>query len=108
MAILQGSSYRLPIRITDSEGRIISASMVEDASFVFGELRKGLEDVSFAGENWIVPLTQEETFALDGVVEWQARFRLVDGEVVGTIPKSEYIYNSIDKAVFGGGKDVGE
>lgn len=108
MAILQGSSYRLPIRITDSEGRVVGASMVEDASFVFGDLRKGLEDVRFEGGNWIVPLTQEETFALAGVVEWQARFRLVGGEVVGTIPKSEYIYNSIDKVVFGGGEDVGE
>lgn len=108
MAILQGSSYRLPIRITDSEGRVVSASMVEDASFVFGELRKGLEDVSFDGENWIVPLTQEETFALADVVEWQARFRLVGGEVVGTVPKGEYIYNSIDKVVFGGGEDAGE
>lgn len=108
MAILQGSSYRLPIRITDGDGNVITSSMVEDASFVFGDLIKGLEDVSFEGENWIVPLTQEETFGLAGVVEWQARFKLASGEVVGTIPKSEYIYNSIDKVVFGGGEDVGE
>jgi hypothetical protein len=106
MAILQGSSYRLPIRITDGNGNVITSSMVEDASFVFGDLRKGLEDVSFEGENWIVPLTQEETFALAGVFDWQARFKLTSGAVVGTIPQREYIYDSIDNVVLGGGENA--
>lgn len=108
MAILQGSGYELPIRITDSEGRVITDADVVAGSFTFGELEKEYGEggeVYFDAEqeSWILPLSEEETFEMRGTVEWQARFLFVNGLPDGTKPKSENVYASINKRRFTGG-----
>ena len=112
MAILQGSGYELPIMITDSEGRVITDADVVAGSFTFGELEKEYGEggeVYFDSdkEMWILPLSEEETFAMNKTVEWQARFLMANGKPDGTIPKSENVYESINKRRFtGGGEDA--
>ena len=115
MAILQGSSYKLPIVIRDCAGLAIVDKMVVKGSFTFGDIVKaygeGSEDVVFDDEKgaFIVVLTEEETRKLQGTVQWQARFLFNNGEVGGTQPVSEYIYDSIDKTNLSGGDgNVGE
>lgn len=108
MAILQGSGYELPIRITDSEGRVITDADVVAGSFTFGELEKEYGEggeVYFDGEqeSWILPLSEEETFAMNKTVEWQARFLFVNGLTDGTIPKEENVFSSINKRRFTSG-----
>lgn len=115
MAILQGSSYRLPIKIRDCVGNLVTSDMVVKGSFTFGTITKaygeGSSEVVYDAENgtWVVVLTEEETRQLKSTVQWQARFLFNNGEVGGTQPVSEYIYDSIDKTNLSGGvEDVGE
>lgn len=111
MAILQGSSYKLPIVIEDVNGEAIDESLIERAVFTFGEIKKEFGD---GGEvyydwdlgAWIMPLSEEETFALQRSVMWQARFLFKSGKVDGTVPKEEYVYESINHDILGGEVDA--
>lgn len=115
MAILQGNSYELPIKITDCGGNLVNADMVIKGSFTFGTITKaygeGENEVTYDAEKGVynVLLSEEETKKLEGAVKWQARFLLKNGEVKGTLPKSEYVYESINKVQLSGvSEDVGE
>ena len=115
MSFLQGSGYKLEIPITDSEGKVaVTADMVTEGSFTFASdnikivkryFKDGSGEVKFDTDKgaWIVPLTESETFAFKKIVEWQARFMFADGLPDGTIPKREYLYDSIDRTEFSGG-----
>lgn len=108
MGILQGSGYELPIKITSPDGRVITDADVVAGSFTFGELEKEYGEggeVYFDAdiESWILPLSEEETFAMSGTVEWQARFLMANGLPDGTIPKMENVFESINKRRFTGG-----
>lgn len=105
---LQGSSYNLPIQIKDLKGKIITNADVTEASFTIGNITKdykndgtGEVEFDYVENSWIIPLTQEETFALQkGLVQWQARFIFNNGLVDGTKPKSENVFESINKTIF--------
>lgn len=113
MAFLQGSSYELPFQIDDCDGNLIVADMVDKASFTIGEITKNYgeegDEIWFNEETkeWIVPLSEEETFLLDDEngVEWQARFLFVSGKVDGTDVTQEYVYKSINRRKFTGGEE---
>lgn len=105
--ILQGNTYRLPIQVKDSAGNIITPSMITKAQFVIGDYEKFYEDggeVGFDKESnaFIVPLTEEETFALRGKMMWQVRFVFLDGSIDGTIPRFEDVSRSITDTIIGG------
>ena len=109
--ILQGSSYELPIYITDCDGNAVTEEDVTKGSFTFGHITKDYGDggeVTFRDGAWIIPLSEEETFSLKGVIKWQARFLFVNGKPDGTSPKNEYIYDSINKRILSGGEDDAE
>ena len=102
MALLQGCSYMLPVVIRSSKGEVITADMVERASFTFADITKlygegGEVLFDYDRGAWVVPLSEEETFALRGLIKWQARFLFINGSVDGTNPKSEEVSGSIDK-----------
>lgn len=107
MALLQGSSYVLPIKITEKSGQVVTGDVVVSNSFTIGNITK---EAVYNSETqmWEVPLTEEETFGLDNKnVEWQARFKFVGGRVDGTVPKEEYVYQSVNKVkLSGGGKNA--
>lgn len=105
MALLQGSSYYLPIKITDHEGKVVTGEIVQKNTFTIGNITK--EGV-YNGEThmWEVELTEDETFGLNNkAVEWQARFLFNDGTIDGTRPKLAYVYESINKEKLSGGND---
>ena len=111
MAMLQGNTYELPIRVTDCGGKVIDDTMVQGGSFSIGEIEKKYGEVWFDNERkcWIIPLSESETMGLSKSTKWQARFLLNNGQVVGTLPKTEYVYESINKVQLSGvSEDVGE
>lgn len=113
MAILQGNTYLLPVQVKDCDGAVIHVDQVVKGEFTFGSLVKFYGesgDVSWdeALQSFIVPLTEEETFAFKGVVAYQGRLLLKNGSVSGSVPTSEYIYESIGKTILSGSNEVGE
>ena len=100
MAFLQGNTYQLPIQIKTPNKQIVTPNDVIKVQFVFGELEKFYgEDgvVTFDNERncFIIPLTEEETFAMSKSVSWQVRVLYVDGNIDGSSPRIENIKDSI-------------
>lgn len=108
MSILQGSSYKLPIKIVAKNGFLITDKIVKKGVFQFGNIEKFYGEggeVQYNKEKgcWILPLTESETANLKNTVEWQARFLLNNGEIVGTKPTEEFVYKSINLTDLNGG-----
>ena len=100
MALLQGNTYEIPIQIKDSNGEIVTPNDVNRVQFIFGDLEKFYEDggvVTFDNETncFVIPLTEEETFAMSGNIKWQVRVLYITNQIDGTKPKTENIYESI-------------
>lgn len=116
MAFLQGNTYLKPVQVLDGDGNVIKANGVVKGEFVFGDLYKyygGGGEVIWSSEAnaFIVPLTEEDTFSLEGVVECQARLVLDDGSVSGSVPEGHYVYTSKSKTRLtegGAGEQSGE
>ena len=113
MALLQGNSYELPIKISDRCGKVVNDTMVKSGVFSFGGIEKKFgEDGEVWYDNerecWVVPLSESETMDLAKSIRWQAKFLLNNGLSKGTLPKSEYVYDSIIKVDLSGVEDVGE
>ena len=112
MAMLQGNSYELPIKISDSCGKVVNDTMVKSGVFSFGGVEKMFGEggeVWYDNERecWVMPLSERETMELAKTVKWQAKFLLNNGLSKGTLPKSEYVYESIVKVNLSGVEDVG-
>jgi len=108
MPILQGNTYELPIQIKDSEGNFVTPEMIKKASFTFGKIEKNYGELDnvyydYYQNAWILPLTENETFILKDEVKWQVRFLFIDETIDGTLPKTEYVYSSINKKILTGG-----
>lgn len=116
MVLLQGNTYLKPVQVLDNNGNVIKANRVVKGEFVFGDLYKYYGDggeVIWDSESsvFIVPLTEEDTFNLEGAVECQARLVLNDGSVSGSIPEGHYVYTSKSKTRLtegGAGEESGE
>ena len=109
--LLQGNTYELPIQIKDPKGNIVTAHNVTKVQFVFADYEKYYGEngeVTFDEERkaFIVPLTEDETFALSGNVKWQARFLFDNGKISGTKPRFENVLSSITQTRIGGGSNA--
>lgn len=112
MIILQGNTYLLPIRVGDCNDNVITADRVTKGQFIFGKYEKfyGEEgEVQWSDElqAFLFPLTEQETFELNGVIKYQARLLLNDGSVSGSVPENYYVYESITKSIISNG-EVGQ
>ena len=96
----QGNTYSLAIELQDETGSVIDIDLVDRVEFVFGSVRKTYpEDAKFDRDQFIVGLTQLDTFKLDHVVACQARIKFKDESVTGTAITREAVYESISKEV---------
>ena len=98
----QGNTYSLAIELQDDVGSVIDIDLVDKVEFVFGPVRKTYpEDAQFDRDlgQFIVALTQQDTFMLDHVVSCQARIKFKDESVTGTGITREAVYESISKEV---------
>ena len=112
MIILQGNTYLLPIQVGDCNDNVITADRVTKGQFIFGKYEKfyGEEgEVQWSDElqSFLFPLTEQETFELNGVIKYQARLLLNDGSVSGSVPENYYVYESITKNIISNG-EVGQ
>ena len=112
MIILQGNTYLLPIQVGDCNDNVITADRVAKGQFIFGKYEKfyGEEgEVQWSDElqAFLFPLTEQETFELNGVIKYQARLLLNDGSVSGSVPENYYVYESITKSIISNG-EVGQ
>lgn len=102
MFFVQGSSYKLPIRIQNKDCEFVNNSLIESAKFVFGDIVKTYgEEVIFDNEKqaFIVPLSAKETSTFDRLVKFQASITFVGGETENTIPQSISVYSSNKKTL---------
>lgn len=105
MAFLQGNTYELEVQVRTAEGEIVEAGDVESVQFVLGKVEKyyggaeGTVEYDDDRQVFLVPLTQQETFAFSGSIKWQVRVMYKDGSVDGTVPKAENVLGSITKTV---------
>ena len=84
--MMTGDCYALPIGVTLDEGTV-GASTFAEIEVMIGSVRKTLTDgdITF-DENtkeFLVLLSQEETFSLGGKRKVFARFKFANGEVLG-------------------------
>ena len=99
MVIYQGNTYNLPLKLT-MKGAAIVDTDVKTVEFSLGELVKTYpEQATFDGEKFILPLTQEETFALQKDTSFQIRVHFVDDSVKCTGQRAVKVMPSISKAV---------
>lgn len=82
MNLMQGNTYRLPIKLKMS-GQFLTPDNVSRIEFTFGKVVKHYpEEVVFEDGRFVLPLSQEDTFSLGGVTQYQARVLFSDRETV--------------------------
>lgn len=85
--MMTGDAYVLPISITLESGIANSGSFADVEVVIGGCIRKTMTDgeVTFdeTKQEFLVPLTQEETFKLRGTSEVDLRLKFSNGEVIG-------------------------
>ena len=109
MELLQGNTYYLPIKITNSNGSVVTDENVAKIVVTLGEIDKDSDDGDIvfdaSSQTWRVSLTEDDTFILKGNTKWQARLLFKDGTVDGTIPDVCYVYKSINFERLTGGEE---
>lgn len=101
MIIMQGNTYRLPVRLK-MKGEHLTDENVKLVEFSFGKniVKNYPKDVTFEEGAFVLPLTQEETFSLSpGSVSYHIRVLFPDGTVKSSHVTSGMVAGSISKAV---------
>ena len=99
MNLMQGNTYRLPIKLKMS-GQELTPDNVSRIEFTFGKVVKHYpEEVVYEDGRFILPLSQEDTFALGGQIKYQTRVLFVDGSVKASAVCSGTVSVSISKEV---------
>lgn len=99
--LVQGDSYALPVTVTCS-GKLVAPEDAAGITFVFGALRKRYPDeVQYDAEAgvYIVPLSQQETFAFDEELSYYALVEGNDGALVRSCVRMVSVERSISKEV---------
>lgn len=85
--MMRGDSYTLPISIATADGTATAESFEEVEVCIGTDIRKTLSsgEITFDSERslFLVPVTQEETFALRGRARVNIRCKYYGGDVVG-------------------------
>ena len=85
--MMKGDAYSLPISIQTDSGTATAESFEEVEVCVGTDIRKTLSsgEIRFDSERslFLVPITQEETFALGGRAKVNIRCKYHSGDVVG-------------------------
>lgn len=99
MNLMQGNTYRLPIKLKMC-GRYLSADEVLRVEFTLGKVVKHYpEEVTYEDGRFILPLSQEDTFALGGLTKYQVRVLFADGSVKSSKVLKDNVSIAISKEV---------
>ena len=98
----KGNTYELRVMLSDSDGASLDLQYVDQVEFIFGTIRKVYPDDVKAepdSGDFLVLLSQEDTFELDRVVDYQARVKFVDGSVAATEIYRDVVRECLSKVV---------
>lgn len=101
MPMMQGDAYAIPFTITDS-GEELDLSAIHCIEFCVDEIRKIYPDeVTYKSDTneFLFPITQEETFRLKGKAHCQIRVHFTSGNVIGTDAGNIPVRESTSKVV---------
>jgi hypothetical protein len=100
MIIYQGNTYTWPVLLKINQKSVTNRD-VKKVEFTFGKVVKMYpKDVEFSDGNFIVSLTQEDTFSFDaGLFVYHARVLFNDGSVKMTEPTKFKVVKSESKEV---------
>lgn len=85
MQIMQGDAYEVAITLKDDNDTTITSADVADVEITLGNLSKTYTDgaISYDDGEWLFPLSQDESFALNAISRLQVRVKNNSGEVIG-------------------------
>lgn len=99
MILYQGNTYNIPCSLT-IKGVAITDDNVKKVEFAIGNVIKTYPDtMSYENGKFIIPLTQEDTFSLEGQVNCQIRVMFNDGSVKCGELSNVIVNNSVSKVV---------
>ena len=83
--IMQGDEYGLRIGLRTKNGTAVTPENVSDLEITLGRYRKTYLDgeVTWDGEKWVFPMTQEMSFTFKNQVACEARAKFTGGDVIG-------------------------
>ena len=97
--MVQGDAYYIDLSIKNN-GEPLDVGSVETVEFMLLNLQKLYPgDVSFDGEKFHFPVTQEETFQLPALCPMQIRVKFKSGNVVGSEVQKINVKYSLSKVV---------
>lgn len=100
--MMQGDSYKLRVEILSPDNTVLTPDDLKDVEVTIGSLRKtySAREVKYEDGEWLVPLTQEETFKLPAArVKAQVRVKWPDGNVEGASLGQVSNHESLSKEV---------
>ena len=107
--MVQGDKYSLPIEIkTKKNGTVITDEAVTKVRIKLGIVEDSYPDggILFDSETrkWLLPLTQEQTLAMDNV-RFQVRIVFPNGDIFNSVPQVLTIKEAIIREVENGESD---
>lgn len=100
--MMQGDSYELKVEILSPDKTALTPEELADVEITIGSLIKTYSDgeIIYEEGEWLVPLTQEETFKLPASrVNVQVRVKWADGNVEGQLIGQLVNHESMSKEV---------
>ncbi len=100
ISIMQGDSYSMPFVLRMLDGTLITEDMVEIVVLNLGKLsRQYPGDVTYKSGKWLFPVEQEQSFAMSGNVEPQARIQFKGGNIFGGIGRQIRILTAANRGI---------
>ena len=102
MAMMQGDSYNLGIRILNNAGSPVTKADVEDVEITIGSLRKTYRNgqLQFFENLWLFPVFQAESFGCTpAAMKAQVRVKWKNGVIEGVPLYGVTLQESISKEV---------
>lgn len=108
VSMTQGDKYAVPFMLQALDGTLITPDIVKTVVLNLGSLsRQYPGNVTYENGNWMMPLTQKQTFAMRGYVEPQARVEFSDGSIFGGSGESIDVAKALSRGIIGKDSSTG-
>lgn len=105
ISIMQGDSYQKPFTLRTLDGTLITPEMVTVLVLSIGNLsRQYPGDITYADGKWLFPLSQAQTFGMNGMLPVQARVLFQDGSVFGGNGAPVSVLPAVNRGILDGAK----
>lgn len=106
--MMQGDQYALPFALEMLDGTLITDKMVKTVVLNLGSLsRQYPGDVTYENGKWLFSLTQQQTFAMKGLIEPQARVEFENEQIFGGAGDGIDVQSAFNKGTLGTGSGTG-